>query len=783
MLLNYDHCCARGRAHSEVVVILLVGVTRRDALEWAIQSSQPAERRFASCRCWPWFAVFFCCVAACVQASVLEDARNYYFSGNYTGCIAAIEGEMKDGAGGEERHLLLSKALLAVGEYPEALRRMTNALEEEPQSVRLKWQAREVFLSNGLKARANRMVDDIVQRVAGDPREYREPENLVVFGQAALLRNADPKRVLDQLLESAKKAEPKLREVYLAGGNLALEKHDFQLAGKRFAEGLKVLPDDPELLYGMAQAYAPGDSTVMQDAIESVLKRNSNHVGCLLLLVDNKVDAEDYKEAEKLLDQIKTINPWHPDAWAYRAVLAHLQNQPDAEARETGLKFAHENPRVDYLMGLKLSQKYRFAEGAGHQRQALKFEPDYLPAKAQLAQDLLRLGEEGEGWALADEVQKQDGYDVVAYNLMNLHQTMAKFSTLTNAHFLLRMGSHEAALYGGQVLELLERARSNLCAKYGMDLKQSTIVEVFPEQKDFAVRTFGMPGNPGYLGVCFGRVVTANSPHAQKDHPVNWQAVLYHEFCHVVTLQMTRNKMPRWLSEGISVYEESQENPSWGQHMTPDYREIVLGDKLSPVSKLSGAFLNPETDEDIQFAYYESSIVVKYLVQKYGLDALKSILHDLGEGLEINETIAKHTVAMDQLEDDFAKFIRNKAENLAPGLDFDKPGGDKEVAAKGRRKGKTDDFGGLDEEGWKAWAKSRPTNFWVMMRDAQQFVEDKKWAEAKDVLEKVVQAFPTFVGPDSAYRLLASAYRNLGETNAEKEILQRFAEKDDEATD
>src|SRR5262249_13449607 len=172
---------------------------------------------------------------------------------------------------------------------------------------------------------------------------------------------------------------------------------------------------------------------------------------------------------------------------------------------------------------------------------------------------------------------------------------------------------------------------------------------------------------------CFGNVVTANSPAAHFEHPVNWQAVLWHEFCHVITLQMTRNKMPRWLSEGISVYEEGQANPSWGQRMNAQYRAMVLGDDLAPVSDLSGAFLAPPSPQHLQFAYYEASLVVEFLVQKFGLDRLKAILVDLGEGIEINQAIEKHTAPMETIEKDFASYAKQLAQSLAPGLDFEKP--------------------------------------------------------------------------------------------------------------
>ena len=132
-----------------------------------------------------------------------------------------------------------------------------------------------------------------------------------------------------------------------------------------------------------------------------------------------------------------------------------------------------------------------------------------------------------------------------------------------------------------RALDLLQRAKDRLSEKYGFPLEQRITVEIFPEQKDFAVRTFGIPENPGFLGVCFGPVVTANSPASQTAHPACWEAVLWHEFCHVITLGMTRNRMPRWLSEGISVYEEMQVNPAWGQAMNARYREMILGEDLS----------------------------------------------------------------------------------------------------------------------------------------------------------------------------------------------------------
>lgn len=734
------------------------------------------------------------CALKAQGAEELKDAKVAFLHGHYAHSENKAESALEQYGNKEEWQLLLIRSLLAQGKYAEALEVTTNALSRNSWSVRLRWQARGVFLANGQPAAAARMVDAVVDTVSAQPRAYREPEDLIAFGQAVLLKGADPKRVLDTVFESARKGDPKLRDVYLAAGELALGKNDYKLAATKFEAGLKQLPDDPDIHFGIARAYAPSDAEIMHGSISTVLESNSNHVGSILLLVDRSIDAEDYANAEKLLDRAQAVNGAHPDAWAYRAVLAHFYNRPAQAkaAREAGLKHWTANPRVDYLIGQKLSQHYRFSEGADFQRQALIFDPEYLPARAQLAQDLLRLGEEQEGWMLTDRVHRDDGYNVEAYNLATLRDTLAKYASLTNQHFIVRMDAHEADVYGARVLELLEDARAKLSARYGLLPKSPTLVEIFKEQKDFEVRTFGMPGNPGYLGVCFGSVITANSPAVHAGKSVNWEAVLWHEFAHVITLQLTHNKMPRWLSEGISVYEELRANPAWGQRMTPAYRQKILEGEIMPVSKLSSAFMR---SDDLQFAYYQSALVVEFLVEHYGFEKLMAVLKSLGEGIEINAAIEKHTAPTVKIDADFENFARDKALRMAPGLDWLLPP-DKSLARikadKEEDEGKKSpapkrltvgDALGAESFDWDSWAKARPTNYYVLRRNAANLIDQKKWSEARSLLETLLRHYPEDAGGGSAYRMLAMACRNAGDTNAEIRVLKTFAEQDAEALD
>ena len=718
-------------------------------------------------------------------AQSLEDAQRDFLHGKYDAVIKTATKQVAAGDYSDDWRVLLVKSLLTVGRYAEA---HTNALsfqDDYSGVLGKRLLTRETFLYQNDPEGANQQLLEMQQLIERRSFQLRN-EDAVALGRTLLLLGVEPRLVLENCFRPAEATVPPMREAFLAIGQLALDKHDYALAADTLRAGLKKFPDDPDMQAGLAQAFEPSDREAMLTAIDAALKVNPHQIESLLLLADHLIDAEEYDKAAKQLDLVLEVNSHQPEALAYRAVLAHLRNNPAGEHkfRDDALAFWKSNPQVDYLIGRKLAQKYRFAEGAAAQKQALDFDPTYLPARRELAEDLLRLGQDDEGWHEAEEVRARDDYDVAIYNLVTLHDQISKYQRLTNTDFIVRMKPQEAELYGEAVLELLGKAKATLCRKYGVELTQRTTVDIFPEQKDFAVRTFGMPDNPGYLGVCFGSVITANSPASQAPDPANWKDVLWHEFCHVVTLNMTKNKMPRWLSEGISVYEERQADPIWGERMDLAYRDMILHGELTPLGELSGAFLAPKDGQHLQFAYFESSLVVEYIVQQYGIEALKQILKDLGEGQEINTAIAAHTCAIADLEKEFTAFARTQANNLAPGVDLEKPSTDQldmddyPVAPHPAVSPRPTPTPQAEPSVPHAatWKQAHQKNYYIRLEQAEKLLEATNWTEAKTVLEALAADYAGERRADNPLWLLSLAERHLNDTNAELATLQKFSE-------
>lgn len=705
--------------------------------------------------------------------------RELFLAGRYDICLQVCRLAEQRGQPAVDWRVIKFESLAAMGEIEEALAEAEQIPISYPEHIPALMAAHDLFAGVGETEKAGEMLKLVNEAALKLKREERGGLTQVALGRAALALGADPKKVMAQYFDPVKNQKPKTKddipvgliEARLAAGYLALEKSDYQRASQEFNGALKFAPNHPEIRFGLARAFAPSDGEKSQNHLDRALEANPIHIPSVLSQVETLINSETYDQAKERLDLVFSVNARHPLAWAYQAVidnLARADEEAFAASRESALDIWAENPEVDHTIGRVLSRNYRFQEGADRQRAALEFDPDYLPAKLQLAHDLLRIGDEDAAFALAAEVGEADPYDVLAYNLSMLAEELATFETIESPDFIIRMPVDEAAIYGDRALEILTEAKEILCDKYGLELERQVLVEFFPSQQDFAIRTFGNLGGAGILGACFGTVVTMNSPGSLAHSRNNWEATLWHEFCHVVTLTVTHNKMPRWLSEGISVYEEIQRDPTWGQKMEQDPRRMILQeDALTPIGELSGAFMAPPSGEHLMFAYFQSMLVVEYLIDTYGMDDFRKILTDLGEGVLINDAIASHTEDLATLEVKFRDHVISLAENLAPGVDWTRPPPE---AVDPR-----------DAAAVAAYAEQNPASLWAWHTRTQQLLGQEKWEEAVVAADRFISLYPENTHNGGGYVLKARAWRALENREEEADALRKLSELSSEA--
>ncbi|CAN5915850.1 tetratricopeptide repeat protein [soil metagenome] len=692
----------------------------------------------------------------------LKPLRELYAKGDYDTCARMSELYLTKGAVSADWWVIRLRSLASLGRSEDAIADIKKVIHKNTDSLPLLITCHEVAKSLGQKELASSILQQFNAVALKLPAGQRTPRDLVALGNAALALGADPQKVIQQFFDPSRKKDRALIDTYLATGELALVKSDAARAANEFRAGLKEQSANTDLLYGLARAQLSSDRKKSVELARQVLDINPNHAGAALLMAEHYLGAELFPEAELQLAHVLEVNPHHPEAWALRSVLALLvSNNPEeaAKARSEALHLWLENPQVDELIGECLSRAYRFREAAEHQRQALKFDPGSLSAKLQLCHDLFRLGQETEAWQLAREVREADAYNIQAYNIGLLEAEMKGFTVREEADFVLKMPTRDAVIYGDRALVILREAKQVLGTKYGMVLDHPVLVEFFPTQQDFAIRTLGNLGGQGILGACFGTVVTMNSPGSVAASRSNWESTLWHEFCHVITLSVTKNRMPRWLSEGISVYEEEQRDPACGMKMTARYREMVLDDEsLTPLSKMSSAFMTPPTGEHLMFAYFESSQAVKWLLKTFGPQKLQGVLRDLADGQRINEALAKNTDSVEKLDERFQKFIREAAMALSPGADWTKLN--------------PEDLDATDAVAVSTYLKAHPNHVGVLQLHAKHLIGAEQWVEALKVGMKLMMLLPDDVDGGSGYEIAMRACRELNRPADEAGILR-----------
>jgi len=562
----------------------------------------------------------------------------------------------------------------------------------------------------------------------------REPERLLAMGRIAELNGEDAKDILTRTYKFLHEACPDYAPGFVAAGNLALSKGSYATSANYFNQALAIDGVCQEALSGLARCYWLSRDERFDGTLHRLMELNPRHPEGTALQVEMLLDAGRTAEAQPLIEEMLELNPNQLQFLALRSAMYFLQDKDDEMARVQAQALAF-NPHcsdVYRIPGRIASRHYRFKEGSELQRRALEIDPDDCEAQALLGLDLLRLGEDDAGRAVLERAFEADPYNVQVFNSLRVLDTLAGYETLNRPPFVLQMPPDEVPILADSAAGLLQEAATTLQKKYAMDLETPVRVQIFHNHDDFMVRSVGLPGSTGHLGICFGKLVTMDSPSARPKGGMDWHSVLWHEFTHVITLQKTKNRMPRWLSEGISVYEETQRHPGWGMFLDPDYGEFVENGALPGVADLELYFTQPKAPQHLMFGYFLAGEFVQHYVDAYGQSALVESLDRIGLREDTVDALAASAkITFENLDAGFKAFLERRFQVLDTLPDF---------AAALRR--------GFE------------------VRNAQD------WAAAETAFKEARALFPEFAGEPNPLALLAGVYEATGRTDALRETFE-----------
>ena len=164
-----------------------------------------------------------CLALGQARAVTLKEARQLYATGEYTKAIKASEAAIAANEYDNGWRLLMLRARLTTGQYPEAMRFATELLRDYRYRVNAEalWLFHLAYEANGDAAQAGQMLQVIMQFLNGQ-RGISDENTLIFIGRALLKAAAtDPKQVKENLFDRVLKSSPDNREALLATGELA----------------------------------------------------------------------------------------------------------------------------------------------------------------------------------------------------------------------------------------------------------------------------------------------------------------------------------------------------------------------------------------------------------------------------------------------------------------------------------------------------------------------------------------------------------------------------------
>ena len=341
-----------------------------------------------------------------------------------------------------------------------------------------------------------------------------------------------------------------------------------------------------------------------------------------------------------------------------------------------------------FLAGKHESDRGNFPQAKRYYESALRFQPDNSTLLIYYAACLMRTGQASEALPYAQHAARiaPDSPDAIAmlgfvqfasdhtpdairswkkslalrpdatvsqYLARAERESSAEsdFSQRESSHFNLHFeGKDTSETFRRDLLATLDSEYDGLVRDLGYTPHNNIAVTLYTQQAFFDVtRAPSWTGaiNDGKLRILINGIASVTPELAR---------VLKHELTHSFVAQMSSNRCPTWLNEGIAQIEEGKSSASYGHQLAPLF---AAGNEI-PFNMLEGSFMSFSAPEATA-AYAESLAATEYIRDTYGMSEITRILERLSEGSS-TEAALRATVHSDyrQLRDEMTRSLKEK---------------------------------------------------------------------------------------------------------------------------
>ena len=740
------------------------------------------------------------------QDSALYRGEELMLAGSYAAASEIFR--QADGLDRIDGLIGASRALVMMGNYLEAENLVAEAIEggayadfpllstQLAEIKRMTGQSRVALdiLQQAIGGNAEPPVRSLVQygsllKFTGQQEQWRQVLDRVVqrYNAGLVFSSEDVAMVAlaswllgnfhdaNSLFDEATRANPNNLEAHTLWADLFLEKYNAADAERSYQDALDVNARYVPALVGIAQVV--GDERSLQRA----LAINPNSVQALetyaqLLMINGRE-----QEAEEYFDKVLEMNPESLKTLSVLAASAALEERMDDFAGYQQRVEAFSPGNAEFLGHIadSFGNNYRFEEAVQYARASIEADPEYWQGHTLLGSNLIRLGEEEEGRQSLEIGFDNDPFNVMTSNMLKVFDTLETYATVESEHFKVHMSERDSLILWPYLEPLLEESWETLTAKYGFEPESKVLIEVFENSADFAVRSVGLPDIGPLVGICFGKVITLISPDTLT---ANWQEIVWHEFMHVITLQMTENRMPRWLSEGISVWEEREGRPYWGRRQGLDLIRAAQEQKLLPVGELNSGFSGARNNADLSFAYFQSYLVVDYIAQTYGFEKLVELIYQYGEIKEDADRFRSvFELDIDDFDAGFQGWIDQRVKEINVYAHTEDVPDEGDGHGHGIRENSSAILAELYnnaslKQHMRARIEENSRDFQAYLQLGIVLFKEESFAEAKQYLETAHEMLPSYTGYPSPALVLAQIYEREGNRQSHLQWLEVLME-------